>query len=308
MNAGYVVGVDLGGTKILTALADAGGNILARVRVPTPDAGGVTAVLDRLAETVREVSRGLSPAALGVGCPGPLDHVTGTVYQAPNLGWRDVPLAFLLKERLGVPVFVENDANLAALGEYTRGAGRGVGHLVYVTVSTGIGAGLILDGRIYQGEGGGAGEIGHMTLEPDGPPCRCGRRGCLEALASGTAIARRARELGLGNEDVTAAAVSRLAQEGDAVGMDILREAAAYLGWGLANVVTLLAPRRVVLGGGVTAAPGFVENVRAETARRTYGPAWERVDVVPALLAGESGLYGAVALALGGAGGAVRQG
>lgn len=305
---GYVVGVDLGGTKILTALADGQGNILARVRVPTPAAQGVAAVIECLARTVREVTSGASLEAVGVGCPGPLDHVTGTVHQAPNLGWRDVPLASLLRERLLVPVFVENDANLAALGEYARGAGRGVERMVYVTVSTGIGGGLILDGRIYHGEGGGAGEIGHMTLDPNGPRCACGRRGCLEALASGTAIARRARELGVGDETVTAAAVARLAGEGDAAGAEILREAAAYLGWGLANVITLLAPKRVVLGGGVTAAPGFVENARAETGRRTYGPAWERVEVVPALLAGESGLHGAVALALGGGAGAVRQG
>lgn len=304
----YVAGVDLGGTKILTALADTDGNILARVRVATEAAGGPGAVIGRLVESVRQAAAGVSLAAVGVGSPGSLDHTTGLVYHSPNLGWRNVPLGEMLRERLSVPVFVDNDANLAALGEHKRGAGQNESHMVYVTVSTGIGGGLILDGRIYHGEAGGAGEIGHMTLDPDGPLCSCGRRGCLEARASGTAIAREARELvarGGGSglrrlvpESITAQVVAEAARQGDGEAAAILRAAAVNLGRGLANVITLLNPRLVVVGGGVMdSGPGFLATAREEAARLTYGPAWERVSLVPARLGADSGVVGAVALA-----------
>jgi glucokinase len=298
----YVAGVDLGGTKILTALAGADGNIVRRVKVATGAARGLDAVLDRMVESVREAAAGVTLAAVGVGAPGPLDHTCGLVYDAPNLGWRDVPLGGMLRDRLGVPVFVENDANCAALGEYKRGAGQNCGHMVYVTVSTGIGGGLILDGRIYHGEAGGAGEIGHMILDPLGPPCNCGRNGCLEAFASGTAIAREARAARdgplAGLETVTARDVAAAARQGDPQAGRIMRDAFIHLGRGLAAVITLLNPRLVVVGGGVMAGgSGFLGVARAEAARWTYGPAWERVEVVPALLGPDSGVVGAVALA-----------
>jgi len=306
----YVAGVDLGGTKILTALADTGGNILARIKVATKAADGPAAVIGRLVDSVRQVAAGVPLAAVGVGSPGPLDHTTGLVYHSPNLGWRNVPLGEMLRERLGVPVFVDNDANLAALGECVRGAGQNESHLVYVTVSTGIGGGLILDGRIYHGSAGGAGEIGHMILDRDGPLCSCGRRGCLEALASGTAIAREARELvargggsGLRRLEpgaITAQTVAETARQGDAAAAAILRAAAVNLGRGLAGVITLLNPRVVVVGGGVMASgPAFLATAREEAARHAYGPAWERVSLVPARLGGDSGVVGAVALAFG---------
>ncbi len=311
----YVVGVDLGGTKIYTALAGSGGRILSEIKVPTGAAEGEEAVIGRIAETVRSVLESaavVKPEALGIGSPGPLDHEAGVVYNSPNLGWREVPLKKKLEGILGVPVLVDNDANLAALGEYLFGAGRGSRNMVYVTVSTGVGGGLVLEGRIFRGSGGGAGELGHMVLEPGGPLCGCGRRGCLEALASGTAMAARARELAakgrgraiLGEAggsagEITALSVSRAAAAGDAEAVGIISTAGAYLGMGLANVVNLINPDRLVLGGGALEAGGLLwQAMERELAARVLKPSLEQATVVRAGLGGRSGLMGAVAMAL----------
>lgn len=315
MENNYVVGVDLGGTKIYTALADLRGAIAAEERMPTGAVEGPEAVIGRIAQSVRLVmSRvdGAAPAALGIGSPGPLDPDTGVVYNSPNLGWNCVPLGEKLQKILGIPVFVENDANLAALGEYRFGAGQGSRHMVYVTVSTGIGGGLILDGRIYRGTGGGAGEVGHMVLVPDGPLCGCGRRGCLEALASGTAMAARAREAvasGRGKAilkeaggspgDITSVSVSRAAAAGDAEAVEIIGRAGEYLGMGLANVINLINPDRLVLGGGaLEAGDPLWAGMERELKIRTLRPSLDQASVVRAGLGGRSGLLGAVALAL----------
>lgn len=312
-----VAGVDLGGTKIYTALADSRGRIVSEVKVPTGAGEGPEAVIRRIARTVKQAAgRAMAPgmpAALGIGAPGPLDPHTGVVHNAPNLGWRNVPLGGMLEDILGIPVLVENDANLAALGEYSLGAGRGCRHMVYVTVSTGVGGGIILDGKIYRGAGGGAGEVGHLVVLPDGPPCGCGRRGCLEALASGTAMAARARELvdkGLGrsilreaggNRDaITAVSVSGAAAAGDPEAGEIIARAGAYLGIGLAGVVNLLNPERLVLGGGALAAGRQLwEHMQRELSARTLPAALGQLTVARAGLAGKSGLMGAVTLALG---------
>jgi len=312
---GYFVGVDLGGTKIYTALADLHGRILAEFRTPTKAREGPEAVIARIAETVHRVLKaveGKAPAALGIGSPGPLDPETGVVYNSPNLGWDRVPLKKKLEELLEVPVLVDNDANLAALGEYSFGAGRGSRHMVYVTVSTGIGGGLILDGRIYRGAGGGAGEVGHMVLDPEGPPCGCGRRGCLEALASGTAMAARARELAAAGRGkailreaggaaggITAVSVSRAAAAGDSEAAEIITRAGEYLGMGLANVINLINPDRLVLGGGaLEAGEGIWAGMERELSARSLRPALDQVRVVRAGLGSRSGLMGAVALAM----------
>ncbi len=312
---GYVVGVDLGGTKIYTALADLRGRILAEVRVPTGAREGPEAVMARIADTVHRVAGtagGAAPLALGIGSPGPLDPETGVVYRSPNLGWEDVPLKRRLEEILGVPVLVDNDANLAALGEYSFGAGQGARQMVYVTVSTGIGGGIILDGRIYRGAGGGAGEAGHMVLDPDGPLCGCGRRGCLEALASGTAMASRARELAAAGRGrailaeaggsaggITAVSVARAAAAGDAEALEIISRAGEYLGMGLANLVNLINPDRLVVGGGaLEAGETLWAGMERELKARALHPALDQVRVVRAGLGGRSGLMGAVALAI----------
>ncbi|MEW6172363.1 MAG: ROK family protein [Bacillota bacterium] len=312
----YVVGVDLGGTKIYTALATLDGKIRAELKVPTLAREGYEVVLNRIAETVAEVQRlaGVSGGLLrvGVGAPGPLDTETGIVYVAPNLGWRNAPLKASLEEIIGVPVFVDNDANLAAWGEFVYGAGRDVNDLVYLTVSTGIGGGLVLGGRLYRGAGCGAGEIGHITVLPDGPLCQCGNRGCLEALASGTAVAREAKSLitqGKGRailaaaggviETVTAETVSQAAIRGDGEALGLFNAAARWLGIGVAGVINLLNPAIVVLGGGMMkSASLFWGTFEEEAKRRAFSSAWEAAQVATAELGGRAGVFGAVAYAL----------
>ncbi len=312
-----VAGVDLGGTKILTVLADHSGRVLARVKVPTGARHGQDYVINTIVDSVNEVMRqsGALPGvvrAVGVGAPGPLDQDRGIVFLAPNLGWRDVPLGALLGDRLGLPVWLENDANLAALGEHFCGAGRGEKHMVYITVSTGVGGGIVLDGRIYRGAGGGAGEIGHVTVAPGGPVCNCGNDGCLEAVASGTAIARRARAMvddgrgagllaiaGGDPERVSARTVSEAAAVGDAEAVALLRDAGRYLGLAVAGVINLLNPSAVVLGGGVMQS-GAVhwDAMLEEVRRRALDSSLAAVRVTRGSLGGDAGALGAVALAL----------
>jgi len=318
----FVVGVDLGGTKIYTALADCRGRLAAEVWVPTGAREGPEAVIGRIAETVRRVIQeaGVGPEAveaIGIGSPGPLDQVTGVVYNSPNLrGWINVPLRDRLREATGISVFLDNDANLAALGEYYFGAGRGSVNMLYVTVSTGIGAGIIIDGSIYRGAGGGAGEVGHMVISPGGPLCGCGRRGCLESLASGTAMAVRAAELvsagrgkailrEAGNDPgaLTAVSVARAAGAGDPEAAGIISGAGAYLGMGMANLINVLNPDRLVMGGGALESGNiFWDSMAVELAARSLGPALGDVTVVKSGLGGKSGLMGAVAMALGACG------
>ncbi len=314
----YVVGVDLGGTKIHTALADSRGNLLSETRVATNPGEGMEAVIRRIAGTVEEVCNsggaGQDICCMGMGVPGPIDPETGMLYQAPNLGWQDVPLKEIMQKELNIPVLVDNDANLAALGEYTFGAGAGERNMVYVTVSTGIGGGLILDGKIYHGVSGGAGEVGHMIIEPRGPLCGCGKRGCLEAAASGTAIAAKAREMaGAGSgrailaeaggkvENIDARAVAAAAGRGDGEALEILRGAGRALGMGLANLANLLNPGMVVLGGGaMNAGRPLWETMEKEFRCQAMPGALKRLKIVPAALGKRSGLMGAVALAMGG--------
>lgn len=312
----YIVGVDLGGTKIRTALATLDGEVRAEVEVPTGAAAGYTRVLERIAGTIEEVRREAGfpgkPLRVGLGVPGPLNPAKGVVHVAPNLGWRHVRVGADLEVLVGAPVLLENDANLAALGELVYGAGKGVQDMVYITVSTGIGGGLILGGRLYRGAGYGAGEIGHITLLPDGPLCSCGNRGCLEALASGTAVARQARELiGRGGgrgiltlaggviEAVTAKIVAEAARQGDGEAKALFDKAARWLGIGIAAVVNLLNPAVVVLGGGMMkSAALFWGKLEEEVTARTLPGTREVLRLKVAELGGRSGVLGAVAYAL----------
>ncbi|MGQ9496739.1 MAG: ROK family protein [Desulfotomaculales bacterium] len=311
----YVIGVDLGGSKIYTVLADDEGWVLNELEVPTQREEGYTAVVERIAATVREVwdtsgLPGKAPAAIGLGAPGPLDAEQGIVFLAPNLGWRDVPLRDDLQRLLGVPVYLDNDGNLAALGEHTFGAGWGARDLLYVTVSTGIGGGLILGGQVYRGTGG-AGEIGHITVLPGGPRCNCGNQGCLEAVASGTAIARDARELiegGRGKkilelageaENVTTPTVAAAARAGDPEAQALLDRAARFLGIGLAAAVNLLSPELIILGGGVMKSADLLwAEMERELEARALAANYRRVRLARAALGGRAGGLGAVALAL----------
>ncbi|MGE5587081.1 MAG: ROK family protein [Clostridia bacterium] len=314
-----VVGVDLGGTKVATAVARSDAAIVSRVTKQTEPERGLDAVvatiIDSVREAVEEAGAKLDDVAgVGVGSPGPLNPETGTVIFAPNLGWHDVPLVALMEQALNVPVHIENDANLAALGEARYGAGRGSKNMIYITVSTGIGGGLILGGEIYSGSSFAAGEVGHMTItdEDGSPQCGCGNYGCLEALASGPAIARMARELIRHGEEtmildlvrgnvelVTSEVVGRAALAGDAAAIAILGKAADYLGIGIANLVNILNPDTVVIGGGVSKVGEILlKPVREVVAERALKPAFEAVKIVRAELGADAGVVGAVCLVL----------
>lgn len=326
MDEKRVVAVDLGGTKVRAALADGVGNILARASAPTEARRGPDAVIDKIAGLVQEVMAGvprLQVHAAAVAAPGPLDSDAGIVLSPPNLpGWSDVPLAYRLMERLEIPFRVENDAKTAALGEYTFGQYRGVRNMAYLTVSTGIGGGVICDGRLLRGYRGLATEIGHMIIDPKGPECTCGNRGCLEALASGTAIARdaiRVVSAGLPTvmdemvegkpEDITAEIVVRAAVLGDAAAMEIMRRVTVSLGIGVANVMHLYSPEIVIIGGGVSRAGEqlLFEPVRQAAQERIMQPYRRQLRVLPATLGDDAGLLGAAALALEGADGSSRS-
>jgi glucokinase len=308
-----VLAVDIGGTKLAAGIVDGAGRVLARGEVATLAAEGPERVLDRIIRLAKTVlgESGVPADAIqriGIGCAGPVDRQAGLILNPPNLpGWVRIPLVARIERALHRPAVLENDANAAALGEFRYGAGRGAASLAYLTVSTGIGGGIILDGRIWHGLKDAAGEVGHMTLIPDGPVCGCGGRGCLEALASGPSIARRAREaLAAGRpsrlseaRDFTAADVVRLAREGDALAAEVWDATVGYLGLGVAALVTILAPERVVIGGGVTRAGDFLfEPLRREVRRRVKLVAVESVPILPAALGPDVGILGAAAVAL----------
>lgn len=312
--AGYVGALDIGGTKTLAGLLDPRGRLVARKRIETLAASGVEAVIERVVTVMREVMDEACVSVdllAGIGCsvPGPLDSELGVVIFSPNLGWRDVPLVAMLQERLGAPVKIEDDARCAALGEARYGAARGARNAVYVTISTGIGGGVVIDGRIYRGSHGFAGEIGHMTLEANGPPCSCGNSGCFESLASGTAIAARARQAVLHGDEtmlvrfrdepqrLTAEQVVQAAIEGDTVATRVLETVGDYIGIGLAAVTTAFDPQMIVLGGGVVRESNLLlQRARASFAARALYPLGSLVRVLPAELGEDSALWGAAAL------------
>lgn len=312
------IGIDLGGTKISTGLVDAAGNILAHDYRATRAKEGQEVVVRRMVEAARQVmaEADVTPsqtAAVGVGAPGPMDLEAGVVVAPPNLqGWKRVPLKRLIEDELGLETFLENDANAAALGEHRFGAGRGVQHMIYVTVSTGVGGGMIFDGKLYHGDSGMAGEIGHITILPNGPLCGCGNRGCLEALASGTAIAARAREriargastlvaeMVAGDlELVSAKIVAQAAQQGDVEAQEILTEAMTYLGIGMANLVNLFNPQLIVIGGGlINLGEKLFGAVRRGIVRHAMEASASAVEIAPAELGDKVGVLGAAAVAL----------
>ncbi|HXF70971.1 MAG TPA: ROK family protein [Thermoflexus sp.] len=301
------IAVDLGGTNIRAARCAEDGQILARAQIPTRPEEGVEAVIARIIGAIEAVWTGEEPVeAIGVGAPGPLDPQTGVVFTAPNLGWENVPLADRLRERFRVPCFVGNDANLAALGEWKYGVGRGHAHLVYLTISTGIGGGVITHGVLLEGAHGLGAELGHIVLEAqEGPRCGCGRTGCLEALASGTAIARMAREAWARGEPVpwpdpsavTAADVAEAATRGDPVAGVIMDRAAFYLGVGIASFWHIFNPTLIILGGGVMkTGDWFLEKIRAYARDRAMTPNYV-TPIVRAALGDDVGLLGALAYA-----------
>ena len=313
---GKIIGVDLGGTKVRAVLSDGSGNLLARATTRTEAAMGLDHVINNIEKVISAVMEQADYGHLvgmGIGAPGPLNPYTGIVYSPPNLpGWTNVPLRDILEKRLGLPVFLGNDANLAALGEYTFGAGQDYRYLVYMTVSTGVGGGIIEDGRILMGVHGAAGELGHMTIDCNGPRCNCGNIGCLEILTCGPAIRRQAIEM-IENgracslsekvngqlQDITTEMVAEAAQEGDEAAKDLLYRVGFYLGVGVTNILHLYNPEIVVVGGGVSQIGDMIfEPLRKTVQERAMPAFWDNVPIVPTRLGDDIGLYGAVALVL----------
>lgn len=303
-----VLAIDLGGTRLRLALFRERGAPPVRVaRLATRPEEGFERVLDRIATAARELLGGEPMTRAALAAPGPLDPRSGVLLRPPNLrGWpAEAPIGAALSERLGAPVVVDNDANVAALGEWRAGAGRGVDDLVYFTVSTGIGGGIIVGGRLLHGVHGYAGELGHLMIEADGPPCLCGGRGCLETLASGTAIARLARERLAAGEpsrltpEATAADVFAAAAAGDRLAAAVVERAMWRLGIGVVNALHLFDPAVVILGGGVTNAGRLVFDPVERAVARLAMPAFRQTPVVRAALGDDAGLYGAAVLAFG---------
>ncbi|GGJ05498.1 glucokinase [Alicyclobacillus cellulosilyticus] len=313
--SGYTLGIDLGGTKIMTVVVSPEGRVAGEARLDTLAHEGPDAVIARLLQSAEQAvaQAGLRMAdleAIGVCAPGPLDVTTGVVLSPPNLpGWIDIPLRARLAQALGRPVYLDNDANAAALAEWRLGAGRGTRDMIYLTVSTGIGGGAIVDGRLQHGKMGAAAEFGHVILEPDGPRCNCGNRGCLEALASGTAIARAyaeraARRAAGGNEafaakTVTARDVFARQAEGDPLAAEVIASAVRYLAIGIANFVHIYNPERVVVGGGVASAGDALFTPLREQVRSYVFPHLrDSFTIEPAALGTHVGALGAALLGL----------
>lgn len=299
--AGRILGVDIGSTKIAVSLWTGDGERLDSRRFATRD-GGAAANLGELIRVGRELLGGGEPGAVGVSAGGPVDPLRGLLLDMPNQsGWKRVALREILGPAFRSQVFVENDANAGALAEWRYGAGQGVADLAFLTLSTGIGAGLVLDGRLYRGSRLLAGEVGHMVIVPDGEPCGCGKRGCLEAYASGAGMARRLAALGRRDPTLpsTAREVVDRARRGEPFSVGFLREVARHLASGLAGLVFLLNPRRIVLGTiAVGAGDLLLDPLREELERQVWPSLLEGLEVFPAALGAGLGDHAAFAVAM----------
>ncbi len=308
---GEAIGLDVGGTKINAFRVARDGTIVERSSAPTP-ADDEDATLSAMVELATSLKTP-DVLAVGVGAAGLVDAAEGVLRFAPNLAWRDLPIARRMREALGLPCQVDNDASMAAYGEFRFGAGRGYRHLLLVTVGTGIGGGIVADGRLFRGANGFAAEIGHIVVEPGGPLCGCGNRGCWEQVAAGRAIDRMGREeardhehsilrrLAGGDPDkVTGRLVTEAAQRGDDAARGILAQTGARLGEGIAGLVNVLDPQVVVVGGGaIVAGDLMLDSARAAFREAVEAPEHRpRVPIVPAQLGNDAGAVGAAVLAL----------
>jgi glucokinase len=310
--------VDIGGTNIVVgAIGEDGGEIAGIEHRPTPVADGPDAVVARTVMMIKESLKRAKQTygtvdviGIGIGCPGPIDTARGVVVVSPNLGWKDMPLRDRIIEEFKLPATLENDASCAILGEWWHGAAKGTSILVGFTIGTGVGGGIVLNGEIFHGACDVAGEFGHTTIDSTGRRCVCGNYGCLEAYASGPAIAARAIEgveAGIptslpgyvdgGLESITAQTVYQAAKDGDSFARQVVYETARFLGAGVANVVNIFNPEMVVVCGGVTAAgDGFFQPLQQEVKRRAFRPAADVCKIVPGTLPGTAGVYGAAAV------------
>lgn len=309
------VGVDLGGTSVKVGLCDVKGKLLQTYEGPTESAKGADGVLANVADYVRKLVSD-SPyaweqvAGIGAGIPGFMDIPQGFIKLSANLGWRNVPVKQILEEAFGKSVKIDNDANVAALGEAWSGAGAGIPNVVCYTLGTGVGGGIIIKGHLFQGSKGMAGELGHLNVVPaaEALPCGCGKRGCLETVSSATGIIRMAKDAAASGEsaylaslqrEITAKDVFDAAGQGDAAALRIIDRAALYLGKSMAEVSVILNPERFVIGGGVSKAGDVLfDAIRKHYREWTVESAQEGVEIVPATLGNDAGVVGAAGLSL----------
>jgi glucokinase len=307
------IGIDLGGTKVAAALVDAGGRVLAAGVFPTNPEQGPEGIITGVAARVLDMlgAAGCSAEGVGIGVPGQVDDATGAVRFAPNLDWRDVPLREALQARLGLPVTVTNDVRAATWGEWEHGTGRGARDLMAIFVGTGVGGGIVADGRLLTGCTNTAGEVGHMTIVTGGRPCRCRNHGCLEAYAGGWAIAERAREAVLAEPEagrqllalaqggeVTAGVVSEAFHQHDPLAARLVHQTGQYLAAGIVTLVNALNPCLLILGGGVIEGlPELVPVVEASVRARALAAAVTGLRITRPALGPQAGVIGAAAMA-----------
>ena len=285
---------DLGGTRLRAALVTAQGEIKNHEEVATDVAGGPAAITVQMQALARQLGSTGKINTVGIACPGPLDSSTGITLGIATLpGWTNFPLRQTIAEEFSLPTILENDGISAAFGEWTSGAGQGCSNMVFVTISTGIGGGVIVDGNILHGARGMAGHVGHMMIAQQGPACGCGGVGCFEALASGTALSARARAKGF----ASAAIAVEQARTGNAIALALVEEEATYLGYGFASLLHLYSPERLVIGGGVAQALDLMRNRIHQEIQRLAMPAFRDVQILAAKLGDRSGIVGAARLA-----------
>ena len=309
------IGIDLGGTKILTAVADDNGEIIARVKLATETELGQERIKKNIFKSIYKVLEKTDIKiekikSIGIGSPGPLNVEKGIIYESANLPIKNMEIVELIEEETGINTYLQNDANTAALGEKVFGAGKEADDLLYITISTGVGGGIIINGKIYYGHTGNAGEIGHMTVDPTGPKCGCGNYGCLESFSSGTAIKNMAKKAVENDEStlikklakdqkLSAKLVAKAAAKGDQKALDIFAKAGYYLGIGIANLVNIFNPEMIILGGGVLKAKEyFLDRTKEEFKKRALKAPADIVKIKEAVLEDEIGVKGAIALAM----------
>jgi len=310
MNPPLAIGIDLGGTNIKAAVVDRDGMILHRLEQPTEASRGHGPVIEDLAALVRELRKGDRNrrdeiVGIGLATPGPLDHREGRIIRGVNLpGWNDVPIRDAIHQKTGLPVILENDANAAAFGEYCSGASRGRDDLVMLTLGTGVGAGVIVDGRILHGHFGNAAELGHMIVVVDGLPCPCGQRGCLEQYASATAVVHRVLQADSSHEKNTAIAiraedVANAAANGDPIAERVWDEACLYLAIACVNIQHAYNPSKIVLGGGLSnTGAQLLDRVNAHFRKCIWSLHTDAPEIVLAELGLDAGVIGAAKLAM----------
>ncbi|MFC1906372.1 ROK family protein [Chloroflexota bacterium] len=312
-----VLAVDIGGNKILTTIISNEGQVMAREYCLTLADEGFEGVINRIFSAIdhvfSQINIDLSQLdSISIAAAGAIDFKKGIITSSPNLpGWYDIPLRNIVKEKYEVNTFLINDANAAVLGEHHFGVGQEVNNLVLLTLGTGIGGGIIIDGRLYPGASGSAGEIGHMTIDINGPRCNCGNIGCLETLASGMAVAKEAiRRIGQGEEsslgkivdgvveNITAEKVSIAAQGGDSLAAEVILRAATYLGVGMVNLVNIFNPEMIIIGGGMVKMGAPLLNLARQVVReRAFQLSAQAVQIVPAQLGDDAGVLGAAVFA-----------